>query len=283
VIRTLYIPAFRAALAVVFVAAATTLTFAQTSDDDAALDLAQPDFSVVNLPTTLRLPAQKSDFHLTHRFGGNLRQGSFGDQADNLFGLDQGATIGLELRYGLIPHVQAVVHRSSFDKTIQLSAKWDPIRQNDSIPVSLSGVASIEAPNNFRERSNGLTVTRQVAPAFAAVISREVQDRLAVYATPVFVNNSAAAVAANRNTFYIGLAGRARISSTVYLVVEASPRVSGYAPGQTEYGFGIEKRAGAHVFQLTFANTIGTTLGQIARGGAPETLYLGFNLTRKFF
>jgi Membrane bound beta barrel domain (DUF5777) len=49
------------------------------------------------------------------------------------------------------------------------------------------------------------------------------------------------------------------------------------------YGFGVEKRAGAHVFQLTFANTQSTTLGQIARGGAPESLYLGFNLARKFY
>src|SRR5262245_34789871 len=52
---------------------------AQATDDAAALDLAETDFSVVNLPTTLRLPAGKSDFHLTHRFGGNLRSGSFGD------------------------------------------------------------------------------------------------------------------------------------------------------------------------------------------------------------
>jgi hypothetical protein len=83
--------------------------------------------------------------------------------------------------------------------------------------------------------------------------------------------------------FLLGLGGRARIASTVYVVGEVSPRVAGYAPGDTEYRFGIEKRAGAHVFQLTFANTFGTTLGQLARGGSPETLYLGFNLTRKFF
>jgi hypothetical protein len=151
------------------------------------------------------------------------------------------------------------------------------------LSISFSGIVSMEGPNNFRARSNGFTVSREVAPALAAVISRQIHDRAAFYATPVWVHNSAAAVGVDRNTFYVGLAGRARISSTVYVVAEASPRVAGYAPGQVEYGFGIEKRAGAHVFQLTFANTIGRTLGQIARGGAPETLYLGFNLTRKFF
>src|SRR5262245_22311507 len=41
-------------------------------DDDGALDRAEPDFVVVNLPTTLRLPLYRSNFRLTHRFAGNL-------------------------------------------------------------------------------------------------------------------------------------------------------------------------------------------------------------------
>jgi len=275
---------FRVLIAASIVLVLAGTVSAQATEDAAALDLAEPDFSLINLPTTLRLPLKKGDFHLTHRFGGNLRSGSFGDQANDLFGLDRGATIGLEFRYGVAPRLQAIVHRSSFDKTIELSAKYDAIHQSDTVPGSLSAIASIEAPNNWRERSNGFTTSREFAPAFGAVLAREFADRGAAYVVPVFVNNSAAAVGLNRNTFYLGLGGRVRISSTVYVVGEASPRLGGYNPaGQTEYGFGIEKRAGAHVFQLTFANTIGTTYGQIARGGAPETLYLGFNLTRKFF
>jgi hypothetical protein len=252
------------------------------ADDDGALDLAEPDFSLANLPTTLRLPVHKADFHLTHRFGKNLRNGDFGDQASVLFGLDSGATIGLELRFGLMRHLQGIVHRSSFDKTIQLAVKYDAIRQA-AMPFSISGIASVEAPNNFQERFNGFTTSHEVAPALGGVVSREFDTRAAVYAVPMWVHNSAAALGVDRNTFYIGLGGRARISSTVYVVGEASPRVSGYAPGQVEYAFGIEKRAGAHMFQLTFANTFGTTFGQIAHGGSPESLYMGFNLTRKFF
>jgi Membrane bound beta barrel domain (DUF5777) len=259
----------------VFIFAMTGAASAQSpADDDAALDPAEPDFTLVNIPTTLRLPVGKGDFHLTHRFAGNLRLGSFGDQAGDLFGLDRGATIGLEYRYGVMRHLQAGVYRSGFDKTIEFFAKYDAVHQAGAMPVSLSGVVSIEGPNNFRER---------YAPTLGVVISREVQGRLAVYATPVWVHNSAAALGDNRETLYIGLGGRVRIASTVYLVGEASPRAAGYAPGRVEYGFGIEKRAGAHVFQLTFTNTQLTTLGQLARGGSPETLYLGFNLTRKFF
>ena len=86
-----------------------------------------------------------------------------------------------------------------------------------------------------------------------------------------------------RNTFYVGLGGRVRIRPTVYVSAEVSPRLAGLASDKPEYGFAIEKRAGAHVFQLNFTNSSGTTFAQTAQGGLPDSLYLGFNLTRKFF
>jgi hypothetical protein len=242
--------------------------------DEAALDPAEPDFYVVNLPTTLRLPRHKSTFRLTHRFGGNLREGSFGDQASNLFGLDEGATVGLEFRYAVMTGLQAVITRSSFEKTIQLSGKYDAIHQTPGLPLSISALVSVEGAENFQER---------FAPAIGAVVSHEAGDRVAGYAAPIWVRNTAAVLGVDRDTMLLGLGGRLRVTDTVYAVGEMSPRIGGYKPGQLEYGFGVEKRIGGHVFQLTFANTFGTTFGQIARGGTPETLYLGFNLTRKFF
>ena len=244
------------------------------ADDDAALDVLEPDFSLVNLPTTLRLPRHKGTFHLTHRFSGNLTEGTFSDQASSLFGLDEGATIGLEYRYAIARHLQAAVHRSSFEKTVQFSGKYDAIHQGSSAPISVSGLVAIEGKDNFQER---------FAPSLGLVASRGIADRIALYVSPIWVHNSAAAIGVDRDTLLIGLGGRARIASTVYLVGEVSPRASGYAPGQVEYGVGLEKRVGAHVFQLTFTNTFGTTFGQIARGGSSDALYLGFNLTRKFF
>ena len=86
-----------------------------------------------------------------------------------------------------------------------------------------------------------------------------------------------------RGTIFVGLGARARLTSTVYLVGELSPRAGGYAPDEFEYGFGIEKRVGGHAFALTFTNTFGTTFAQLARGGTANSLYLGFNLGRKFF
>jgi len=249
-------------------------TPAAGDQDDAALVLAEPDFRVLNLPSTLRLPLGGSSFQLTHRFNGNLRQASFSENAGNLFGLDQGAVVGFDYRVGVARHLQAAVYRTAIDKTFQFSGKYDAVRQHDSIPVSLSALLSVEGTDNFQER---------YSPALGAAVSRMVADRVAVYATPVWVHNTAAILNIDRDTFFVGIGGRVRVSATVYLVGEAVPRAGGYSPDQAAYGFAIEKRAGGHLFQLNFGNGQGTTFGQLARGGFADSLYLGFNLARKFF
>jgi hypothetical protein len=264
-------------LALTFSLAFAVSAFAQTQedDDDAKLRPAEPDFALINLPTTLPLPVHAGNFRLTHRFAGNLRQGSFGDNASNLFGLDQGAVIGLEYRFGIARHLEAAAYRTSFDKTIQFYGKYDALHQDAGRGIGVSGLVSIEGTNNFKER---------YAPSLGAVLSHALPgDRLALYAMPMWTHNSAAAIGVNRDTVFVGLGGRVRFLSSAYLVGEVSPRAGGYAPGDPEYGFGIEKRVGGHFFSLTFTNTFASTFAQVARGGAPATLYLGFNLERKFF
>jgi hypothetical protein len=243
-------------------------------NDDAYLVLAEPDFRVLNLPSTLRLPVRGSNFQLTHRFNGNLRQGSFDENASNLFGLDQGAVVGFEYRFGIARHLQAAVYRTGLDKTFQFYGKYDAVREGDSSPVSLSALVSVEGVDNFQER---------YSPALGVVVSRMVADRLAVYATPVWVHNTAASLNIDRDTFFVGIGGRVRVSATVYIVGEVVPRAAGYSPDKPAYGFAIEKRAGGHLFQLNFNNGQGTTFAQLARGGFADSLYLGFNLARKFF
>ena len=254
--------------------AATPARAQEPPDDDAVLDPAEPDYALINLPTTLRLPARAGNFHLSHRFNENLRQDSFGDQASNLFGLDEGANIALEFRYGVIRHLQVVVQRTSVGRTIQFSAKYDAWHQRGSMPLSISGLLSVEGDDNFREH---------YAPAVGAVVSRTFANRLAVYAVPVFVANTATGGAARRHTGFLGIGANVRVLSTVYLIGEVSPRIAGFVIGDPEFALGVEKRVGAHTFALTFANGAQTTFRQLSHGGVPQGLYLGFNLSRKFF
>lgn len=248
---------------------------AADEDDDAVLRPLEPDFTLINLPTTLPLPLHGGNFRLTHRFNGDLRRGNFGDQASSLFGIDDGATIGFEYRYAVARHVEVAAYRTNLDRTIQLYGKYDAFHQNARMPLGFSAIVSVEGTNNFRQ---------EYAPAIGASISRDVANIVALYAVPMWVHNTAAGTGVTRDTAMVGLGANLRLRPTLFLTGEVTPRIGGYVIGDAEYGFGISKRLGGHVFDLTFTNTTqGTTFAELARGGFPGSLFFGFNLARKFF
>lgn len=254
-----------------------TATTAEVQDDDPDMDvnLAQPDFTLVGLPTSLRLPAMKSAFRITHRFGRPLGQGSLSDLLQDGFGLDSGANIGFEYRFGILKATQVVFHRTN-NRTIEFMLQREVKGQSESFPLGVSAFASAEGTNNFRD---------SYSPALGLILSRELGDRAAIYAEPMWVNNTNPLpkdVVDDNNAIMVGLGARVRLTRGVYGVAELSPRVNGYDPGKTQVGFGLEKRAGGHSFQLNVGNGFGTTFAQIARGGTDDW-YLGFNISRKFY
>ncbi|MEP6918888.1 MAG: DUF5777 family beta-barrel protein [Acidobacteriota bacterium] len=238
------------------------------------------DLNLINLPTTMSLGSHKGYFRLTHRFARDLRRGSVGSLASDLFSLDNGAIIGLEYRYAITGNLHAGINRSMSNKTIQTFARWDAVRQGEARPVSLSVTGSFEGLNNLHERYQ---------PGIAVTVSRTFGDSLALYATPGFVAKtrkgdpaSAGIAGDEQDTTFVGLGARVRFNRSGYLVAEYTPRVAGYDPNKSEWGIAIEKRTGGHTLQLNFTNSFGTTLGQLAQGGSLHDVYLGFNVTRRF-
>ncbi|MEZ5416925.1 MAG: DUF5777 family beta-barrel protein [Vicinamibacterales bacterium] len=111
---------------------------------------AQPDFTLVGLPTSLRLPARKSAFRITHRFGRPLGAGDFSDLVQDAFGLDSGASIGFEYRFGILRATQVVFHRTN-DRTIQFLLQREITAQSEDVPVGLTVFGTAEGTNNFRD------------------------------------------------------------------------------------------------------------------------------------
>jgi len=252
------------------------------SDDEG--NPAIPDFTSISLPTTLRLPRHKVAFRVTHRFARPLGEGDFGDLAGAFFGFDSGAQIGLELRFGLFAGTQLGVYRTS-DRTIQLFARQDLVQQGRR-PIGLAVFATFEGADNLHvERS----------PGIALVASRTFGERAALYAIPGWVGNTNLIdeEGEENNTFFLGLAGRLRLSEVYAIVGEAVPRIGGHRHQETQLGFAFERRAGGHNFQINFGNALGSTLAQVARGGGAvrggdggeegRSWYIGFNLSRKFY
>ncbi|MBI1876330.1 MAG: cupredoxin domain-containing protein [Acidobacteria bacterium] len=273
-------------------------------DEDERINLAQPDFTIVNLPTTLRLPNHKGAFRVTHRFSRPLGAGDFSDLVSDAFGFDSGSRIALELRFGLMRGTQAGVYRSN-DKTIQFFGLQEIARQRDanggSLPIGLAAFLSIEGQKNFHEN---------YSPAIGLVVSRTIGTRGALYAEPMFVGNTNLrpdSTGEDNNTVIVGLGARIRMSEHVYLVGEVSPRVAGFRPkfrvtqvtpppfepsfvppgakpGHPLASFGIERRVGGHMFQINFSNRPWGSPAQIARGGFDTNdWFIGFNISRKFY
>lgn len=247
-----------------------------TPDPDRALNINQPDYNLAALPTSLRLAQYRSAFRVTHRFGRPLGDGSFGDLAGDLFGLDAGGQIGLEYRFSPLRGGQVGIHRTS-DRTIEFFGQYDVIAERAAFPVGVAALVSIDGTNNFRD---------SYTPAVGAIISRELGGLGALYAEPIWVNNTnelPAELVDDNDSFLLGLGARVRVRPTIYLLLEAAPRLAGYAPGSAHVSFGVEKRAGGHLFQLNFSNGLSTTIGQIARGGNDtDDWFIGFNISRKF-
>jgi hypothetical protein len=249
---------------------------AQDDDPDLDINLSQPDFTLVSLPTTLRLPRYKSAFRVTHRFTRPLGDGDFGSLAEDLFGIDSGAFIGLEYRFGLMRGLQGGILRTS-DRTIQFFSQYNVLNQGSGAPLGVGVLASIDGTNNFRD---------SYSPSLGVAVSREFGTHGAVYVEPMWVNNSNPLpdeLTDDNDTFMVGLGARLRVRPSVYVVGQFIPRV-GYSPDAHPASFAIEKRAGGHTFQLNFSNGFGSTMAQLARGGTSnDDWYMGFFIARKFF
>ena len=189
---------------------------------------AEVELNVINLQTTKSLPRHGSYFRLTHRFARDLRRGDFGQLAEDLFALDNGAIIGLEYRFGITSDLQAGVHRSILSRTIEVFGRYDRWRQNEQLPVSISLIGSIEGLDNL---------TDHFQPTIAASISRAFGTTLVLYTVPMYVAHTAAADfleghdehdhdvggepvvdehAGHDDTFMLGLGGRLRLRPSVF-------------------------------------------------------------------
>ena len=248
---------------------------ATAPDQDLQVNTAEPDFTLSALPTTLRMPSGKFAFRLTHRFSRPIASGDVGDFFADLFGFDSSAQIGLELRYGILPGTQVALHRTN-DRTIQFLGQHQLLNQRAGRLFTLDAVVGVEGADNFSE---------DFSSTVGAVVSRQFTERGAIYVHPLFVFNTNPGADTDRHSMLLGFGTRLRLGkSRTYLVAEAAPVIAGYDAGIDHVSFGIEQRAGGHVFQFTVTNALGTTMRQIALGGPHEDdWFVGFNLSRKFF
>lgn len=240
--------------------------------DDYELDPLEPDFTVVNLPTTLRLPRHRFAYRINHRFARGLTDGDFGDLLGDFFGFDGGAQVGMGLRFGVLSGTQLEVYRVS-NRTMLFQLDQSLLQQG-SAAIGLHLRLGIEGRDNFSE---------EYSPHAAVVVSRQLGERAALYAVPTWVGNARFG-SDDESSLILGVGSRVLLGAGVSLAGEWHPRMAGVTERRDIFAFAIEKQVGGHLFQINFSNDLAMTPGQIARGQLEDDdLFIGFNVSRKFY
>ena len=246
----------------------------------------QPTFDhyLVNLPTTL--PYQRGTFSMrfTHRFSKPvLGCDGCNTGIDELLGLDSFAYASLGGEYGVHRRVAVTMYRSSLDKTFEMGGIFQLLRQSSNVPVSATARITVEGRNNFQESYT----TNLVFP-----VSRSFSDFAEIFVAPMAsINANPFAPEAlptdpagtmRSNSGAIGLGASIRIRPRTAFVMEWIPRIAGYhaTDSRNAYSFGLQRSTNGHIFELTLANSVGTTTSRAVNNALGE-FSLGFNIYRR--
>lgn len=231
------------------------------------------------------------DFIISHRFG------AVNSGAANFFGLDE-SQIRLALEYGLTDRLMIGVGRSSYQKTIDVFAKYRLLRQSSgakNMPVSVTLFAS-DAHNSSKSTVDlpFYTVAQRQTYTFQALIARKFSENLSLQLTPTVLHRNLAENLVDANTIYtLGMGGRYKLSKRTSFNVEywyTPENFAGTVQRDPQYtnalslGFDIE--TGGHVFQLHLTNSRGMIekqfIGQTTGKWNSGDIFYGFNVSRTF-
>lgn len=224
---------------------------------------------------------QVLEFVISHRFG-RLNSG-----VDELFGLDN-ASIRFGLEYGITNNLNVGVGRSSFNKVYDGFAKYKLLRQSNSMPITLTGLATatsqtVDFPNNGAdfEPKHRWVYTYQV------LVARKFNSSFSFQLMPTYMHRNLVPTEEDANDLLaLGVGGRIKLNQRLAINAEYYHQLSDKSDQFTNalaIGFDIE--TGGHVFQLHLTNAqqmnerfIGETTGDFFSGD----IHFGFNVSRVF-
>ena len=85
----------------------------------------------------------------------------------------------------------------------------------------------------------------------------------------------------DNDTFIVGLGARVRVRPTVYLLVEAAPRVAGFDPGVTPGQLRHREAGRRPRFQINFAQRLRHHVRADRARRQNDDWYLGFNISQE--
>jgi len=224
------------------------------------------------------------DVRISHRFG-YINTG-----IEELFGLDQ-ATTRLALEYGINNRLMVGLGRSSYQKEVDVFAKYKVIRQaTNGSPVTVTAFSS--AMVNTATYSDPTRVnyfSSRMSFAFQGLVARKFSESFSLQLMPSMVHyNLAPAPNVHNNVYAMGVGGRLKLSKRISMNAEYYYQIPStqYEGTTNSLALGFDIETGGHVFQLYFTNSTGInerafiteTTGDFFKGD----IRFGFHISRVF-
>lgn len=227
---------------------------------------------LVNFPTHLTVGRGTLQVVFTHRFSQTVGDGG----AEELFGLDSAADVGIGLDLGLGRNLEVGLYRSSFFKQLEASAKVTLARQGEGWPVGVAVRlgAGYRGARGVEERWTGVG---------QLVLARELSPSWEVFLIPMFASDTPTL----RRAGNLGAALAWRLPKNWELLAEVIPANRDAPTGVAAWAAGLVKRVPGHEFLMYLGNSRATTVDLLVGSDLPGgfekgDIRLGFNITRRF-
>jgi hypothetical protein len=237
-----------------------------------------PDFKdryLANLPTPETLGARTLEFRFSHRFKGSVTEAG----SKELFGLDTGAWISLEMAYGVSNGVDVGLRRTNLQEDYEGYAKWAIVRQGEGgAPISLAVRGSVSD-------ARAETVAHEWRYGAQVILSRRFGDAVSLLLVPTHVTRTNSLDPDDdRGTTAVGAGIEWRVTRTMALTGEYIAQTDGVTAPYQGGSIGLAIGTARHVFTILLTNTQGVHTDLYAPGGDLDVgagdYRLGFNISR---
>ena len=230
---------------------------------------------IINLQSIEMTAKDELEFIISHRFG-KINSG-----IKDVFGLDYGK-IRMSFSYGISDNFNLGIARSSYDKVIDASAKFNFFKQGKRhLPISIGSYSALFfdpaiSVNNFNHR---FSYVHQF------LFARKFNQNFSMQVVPTLVHYNLVSSSLDNDLYSIGLGGRCKINPSVSINLEWIPIVSSDNYIES-FSVGCDIETGGHVFQMMLSNS--TAMYETGFISANNSLWkdggihFGFNISRIF-
>jgi hypothetical protein len=228
---------------------------------------------LINGVTPYTLGARKLEVLFTHRFQQAINDGD----SHNLWGLDNGADVGIGFVWGAAPRLDLSVYRASFQEDFELAGKFMAFEQSRRIPLTMAvraGVDHLRRPG----------VEDPTRPFAQLLLARRIAPGVNLLVSPSWARDTPRL----RNAFNVPIGLTLPLPGEDNLIeIEYIPANRDLDDSVDAWHVALSKKVGGHIFEIVLGDSRATTVdqmlgGDFAGGFRTRDVRLGFNIVRNF-